>query len=143
MRKTTLDNVILGGGNILESTSIERSVIGVRARIEDHTVVKNSIIMGLDRYETLNEIAIKKAAGYPPHLGIGKHCHIENAIIDKNCAIGNHVIIRGGRNLPDSETKDYCIRDGIIIIKEGSIIADNTIIGNPLKIAEPALMEIY
>ncbi|MFK7981069.1 MAG: glucose-1-phosphate adenylyltransferase [Saprospiraceae bacterium] len=142
IRKSILDNVILGGGNIIEEATIENAVIGVRARIESNTYIKNAIIMGIDKYESLEDIAIKKVTGYPPHLGIGENCHIEEAIIDKNCAIGNHVIIKGGKGLQDIETKDYCIRNGIIIIKEGAIIPNETIIGHYEKITQPGLLEM-
>lgn len=140
--KTRLDNVILGGGNIIEEATIENAVIGVRARIEHNTYIKNAIIMGIDKYESLEDIAIKKVTGYPPHLGIGQNCHIEQAIIDKNCAIGNNVIIKGGKDLLDIETEDYCIRDGIIIVKEGAIIPDKTIIGNQVEVVVSALLEM-
>ena len=130
MRKTLFDNVIVTGGCIIHEATIERSVIGIRSRVEENTVVKDSILMGIDYYQTLEEIAALKAKGNQPHLGIGKNCHIENAIIDKNCSIGDNVIIRGGDNLEDVETPVYCIRDGIIILKKGVIVPDGTVIGN-------------
>jgi len=130
MRKTLFDNVIFTGGSIIHEATIERSVIGIRSRVEEGTVIKRSILMGIDYYQTLEEIAALKANGNQPHLGIGKNCHIEDAIIDKNCSIGNNVTIRGGANLEDVETPIYCIRDGIIILKKGVIVKDGTVIGN-------------
>ena len=130
IRKTSFDNVILTGGSILHDATIEQSVIGIRSRVEEGTVVKKSILMGTDRYETLEEIAAIKKEGKRPHMGIGKNCHIEDAIIDKNCSIGNNVTIKGGPNLDDTETPVYCIRDGIIILKKGAIVQDGTVIGN-------------
>jgi len=47
-----------------------------------------------------------------------------------NCAIGNNVTIRGGDNLEDIETDTYCVRDGIIILKKGAVVLNNTLIGN-------------
>ena len=49
-----------------------------------------------------------------------------------NCAIGNNVTIKGGSNLEDIETDAYCIRDGIIILKKGAVVLNNTVIGNPV-----------
>ncbi len=132
MRKTLFDNVIFTGGCIIHEATIESSVIGIRSRVEEGTVIKRSILMGTDYYQTLEEIAELKAKGNQPHIGIGKNCHIEDAIIDKNCSIGNNVTIRGGAGLEDVETPVYCIRDGIIILKKGVIVQDNTIIGNAL-----------
>lgn len=133
MRKSLLDNVITTGGCIIHEATIERSVIGIRSRVEEGTLVRRSILMGIDYYESLEEIAEVKATGSKPHLGIGKNCHIEDAIIDKNCSIGNNVTIKGGADLEDVETPVYCIRDGIIILKKGAIVQDGTIIGNALS----------
>jgi len=130
IRKTTLDEVIFTGGSIIHEANIEQSVIGVRTRIEEGTTVKQSILMGIDYYETLEEIAAIKKDGKRPHMGIGKNCHIENAIIDKNCSIGDNVTIKGGANLEDTENDIFCIRDGIIILKKGAIVQSGTVIGN-------------
>lgn len=135
-RKTTFDNVIHTGGCIIHDASIERSVIGIRTRIEENTIVKSSILMGIDYYESLEEIEAIKQKGEKPHIGIGKNCYIENAIIDKNCAIGDNVTIKGGPNLADTETPVYCIRDGIIILKKGAIVQSGTTIGNEATLVE-------
>ena len=132
LQKTMIDKVILTEGCIIHDSEIESSVIGIRSRVENGSYVKNAILMGIDHYETLKEIEATKKEGKRPHLGIGKNCHIENAIIDKNCAIGDNVTIRGGDGLEDTETPVYCIRDGIIILKKGAIVQNNTVIGNPL-----------
>ena len=56
-----------------------------------------------------------------PLLGIGQRCHIANAIIDKNCRIGDDVRIVGGKHLEDSDNKLFTIKDGIIVVKKGAI----------------------
>lgn len=129
LRKSTVDRAMIASGSIIHNATIERSVIGVRSRIEDNTLIKDSIVMGLDYYETLHTIAANKAKGNKPHLGIGKNCHIENAIIDRNCAIGDNVSIIGHASLTDIETPTYCIRDGIIILKKGATVLNDTVIG--------------
>ena len=108
---TKLNKSIVAEGCIIHARLIDRSVIGVRSRIGESTKVKNSIIMGNDYYQTLEEIVLKKDE-IP--MGIGKSCHIEHAIIDKDCRIGNHVTIMGGDELLDEETDQYCIVDGIV-----------------------------
>ena len=133
MRKTYFDKVILTGGSIIHDARLEQTVIGIRSRVEEGTVIKKSILMGTDYYETLEDIAKIKKDGKRPHMGIGKNCYIEDAIIDKNCSIGNNVTIKGGSNLEDTETPVYCIRDGIIILKKGAIVQDGTIIGNAVS----------
>ena len=63
-----------------------------------------------------------------PSIGVGKFCYIENAILDKNCHIGNNVRIIGSKHLQDGEFDTYCIKDGVIVIKKDAIIKDGTII---------------
>ena len=123
---TKLNKSIVAEGCIIHARLIDRSVIGVRSRIGASTKVKNSIIMGNDYYQTLEEIVLKKDE-IP--MGIGQSCHIEHAIIDKDCRIGNHVIIMGGDELPDEETEQYCIVDGIVVIKKRAIIPSGSRIG--------------
>jgi glucose-1-phosphate adenylyltransferase len=55
-------------------------------------------------------------------MGIGSRCFIKNAILDKNCSVGDDVRINGGRHLDDAETSTYCVRDGIVVIKKGAVI---------------------
>ena len=133
VKKSMIDQVIIGEGAIIHNATVERSVIGIRSRIEENTTIKNSIVMGIDKYESLTDIASIKAASKKPHLGIGQNCYIENTIIDMNCAIGNNVTIRGGDNLEDIETDTYCVRDGIIILKKGAVVLNNTLIGNAVS----------
>jgi len=82
--------------------------------------------MGNDYYQTVDDI---EQLPKNQLLGIGNNCIIENAILDKNVRVSNHVSIRGGAGLEDIETDTYCIRDGIVIIKKNAVIYANTIIG--------------
>jgi len=107
MFKTLFDRAMVGDGAIIHNASIERSVIGIRSRIEDGTTIKSSIVMGNDYYESLIRIAALQKKG-TPLLGIGKNCHIENAIIDKNARVGDHTIIKGGEDLTDIERSIRC-----------------------------------
>ena len=125
---TTLNMAFIAEGSIIHNANIEKSVIGIRSRIEDDTQISHSIVMGNDYYETL--LDIERIKGKMPPLGIGKNCIIEHAIVDKNCRIGNEVIIRGDKSLADAETDSYCIRDGIVILKKEAIIEDGSIIGH-------------
>ena len=95
---TMIDRAIIAEGSIIHAASISQSVIGIRSRIGKDTVVKNVYIMGCDYYETIDQINEKTQAG-KPILGIGERCVIEDAIVDKNCSIGNDVVIRGGAHL--------------------------------------------
>lgn len=113
---TSLENVLLSEGCVLRATKIERSVIGTRSRIGKETVITNSYVMGADYFQTLEQI--KKA----PKMGIGERCFINNAIIDKNCFIGDDVNINGGKHLLDYDNADFTVKDGIVVIKKGAVI---------------------
>lgn len=125
---TSLTKAVIAEGCILSAACIKHSVIGIRSRIGDGTTIENAYIMGSDRYQTLLEIADEVEAGNPL-IGIGARCKIINAIVDKNCRIGNDVQINGGSHLQDGDFEFYVIKDGIVVVKKGAIIHDGTIIG--------------
>ncbi len=122
---TILDKTVLAEGCIIHAGKIERSVIGIRSRICEESTVINTYMMGSDYYQTLDEL-IDNPSNIP--MGIGKRCFIKNAILDKNCCIGNDVRINGGKHLEDAETDLYVIRDGIVVIKKGAIIPHGFVI---------------
>ena len=79
--------------------------------------------MGNDYYETLAEIEHDQERGIPK-IGIGDRCYFKNAIVDKNCRIGNDVRINGGAHLPPGDHALYAVKDGIVVIKKGAILPD-------------------
>jgi glucose-1-phosphate adenylyltransferase len=83
--------------------------------------------MGTDYYETLEDMNNSVSKGLPK-LGIGERCYIKNAIIDKNCRIGNDVRINGGHHLANSDHSLYTIKEGIIVVKKGAILPDGFVI---------------
>lgn len=118
---------VIAEGSIILCKSLEKCIIGIRSRIGFGTELKSCYIMGNDYYETLAQITAQKDSGLPP-TGIGENCRIENAIVDKNVHIGNNVVIIGGANLPDQDHELYTVKDGIVVIKKGSYIADNFVL---------------
>lgn len=139
---THLSQSLIAEGSIIHAKKIQQSVVGIRSRIGQQTRIIRSIIFGNDFVESPNGFV--DIDGAIP-MGIGKNCVIENAIIDKNCRIGNNVSIIGDLSLEPTKQKDYCIVDGIIVLKKGACIPDNTIIGlqpdQPLKIPGKVLVE--
>ncbi len=114
-----LKNTVISEGCIIHAEKIERSIIGIRSRIGKSTVITNTYMMGSDFYETLEEVENKKIDIF---MGVGENCYINNAIIDKNCRIGDNVQINGGSHLENQETENYIVKDGIIVIKKGAVI---------------------
>ncbi len=124
---TTLEKTVIAEGSIILASRIERSVVGIRARIGHGTTIVNSYIMGNDLYETLAEMKENAANGIP-RIGIGERCYIRNAIIDKHSRIGNDVRINGGTHLENTDHMLYTIKDGIVVVKKGAILPDGFVI---------------
>lgn len=126
---TNLNNTIVADGCILNGDKLERSVIGIRSRIGKGTVIKSTYMMGTDFYEHLEEVLELGTTQQPPPIGVGERCYIENAILDKNCRIGNDVRIKGGAHLPDGDFETHTIQDGIVVVKKGAVIPNGVTIG--------------
>ena len=124
---TTLEKTIVAEGCIINASRVENSVLGIRTRIGYGTTIVSCYIMGTDFYETLEEMNASVTNGLPK-LGIGERCYIKNAIIDKNCRIGNDVRINGGAHLQNADHLLYTIKDGIVVVKKGSVIPDGFVI---------------
>jgi glucose-1-phosphate adenylyltransferase len=123
---TAIHHSVVAEGCILHAESIQGSLIGIRTRIGRNTVIKNSILMGADFFETIEDIVHN--TGQIP-MGIGNNCVLHQVIVDKNARVGNNVKIIGDDSLAEVREEAYSIVDGIIVLKKGAIIPDNTCIG--------------
>jgi glucose-1-phosphate adenylyltransferase len=124
---TTLEKTVLAEGCLVFASRIENSVLGIRSHIGHGSTVVNCYMMGADYYETLEEMEKDTNIGIPK-LGIGERCYIKNAIIDKNCRIGNDVRINAGAHLENTDHTLYTVKDGIVVIKKGAILPNGFII---------------
>lgn len=124
---TTLNRTIIAEGCIVQASKVEHAVLGIRSRVGKDTVITNSYVMGSDRYQTLAEIESETNSGNSL-IGIGDRCFINNAIVDKNCRIGNDVKINGGSHLPDGDYPLYAVKDGIVVVKKGAVLPSGTVI---------------
>ena len=122
---TALNKTVIAEGCIVSAAKIEKSVIGIRSRIGNESTVINTYMMGSDYYESLEDI---NNSNIPILMGIGERCFIKNAILDKNCRIGDDVRINGGKHLEDKETDTYMIKQGIVVIKKSATIPKGTVI---------------
>ncbi len=121
----TVHNSLVTEGSMIEPGAvIENSVVGLRCRIGRDVVIRNTVIMGADFYETPDTIAAHHSNGEPP-LGIGAGTHIEGAIIDKNCHIGRNVRIINEKGVDQTEETPFgMIRDGIVVTAKGTSLPD-------------------
>mgnify|MGYP001827152022 CR=1 FL=1 len=122
-----LDHTLLADGCRVNQADIRDAVIGLRSLIGPKAKIRFSILMGADYYETEVDRAENKRLGRPD-IGIGEGAVIEGAIIDKNARIGCNVHIRHLPDRPDSETDNWVVRDGLVVIPKDAVIADDTVI---------------
>ena len=123
-RNSIINKSLISEGCIINAKEIKRSVIGIRSRIGEGTVLENCYVMGNDFYQDLDELN-HEASVNKIHVGIGENCFIQNALVDKNVRIGNNVHISGGKHLDNFTNELYSIKDGIVVIKKGAILSDN------------------
>lgn len=116
-------------GCIIKSSKVLNSIIGVRSRLEEGSVVENALIMGSDDYQSDAERLADLAAGKPA-VGIGANSVIRNAIIDKNARIGRNVKIinKDGVQNVERESEGYWIRNGIVIVIKDTSVPEGTVI---------------
>ena len=124
---TTLEKTLIAEGCIINASRIENSIIGIRTRIGAGTTIVSSYLMGNDYFETLDEINHASAHGLPT-VGIGNRCYIRNAIVDKNCRIGDDVRINGGNHLENVDHSLYTIKEGIVVVKKGAVLPNGFVI---------------
>ena len=120
-------SLISDGCVVMKGATIERSLLGVRSRIGRDSVLRETVIIGADRFETDAERDANRARGRPS-FNVGDGCVIERAILDKDCRVGHNVHITNHRNVAREDGKFYSIREGIVVIPKGAEVPDNTVI---------------
>lgn len=122
-----IDSSMVCEGCILNGVRVRNSVIGLRSRIDGGTVIEDSIIMGTDFFETLNELRENLVTGRPS-VGIGANSTVRRAILDKNVRVGKNVRLVNKDNIENYDAPDgsFFIRDRLIIVPKGAIIPDGT-----------------
>jgi glucose-1-phosphate adenylyltransferase len=124
-----IDNSMVSEGCILNGIRAQKSIIGLRSRIDNGTIIENSIVMGSDFFESIEEIKLNVEKQIP-HIGIGENCTIRRSIIDKNARIGNNVQLINQRGIDHEDDTNGCyyIREGIVIIPKNAVIPSGTVI---------------
>lgn len=124
---TTLEKTLIAEGSIINASRLQHCVVGIRARIGYGTTIVSSYIMGNDYYETIEVMQENVSKGIPK-IGIGERCYIKDAIIDKNCRIGDDVRINGGKHLENTDHPLYSVKDGIVVVKKGAILPNGFVV---------------
>jgi glucose-1-phosphate adenylyltransferase len=113
---------ILSEGSILSGSRVTDSIVGVRAVVRAGSVIERSVIMGESSWESL------PADSTLLPLGIGRDCHIRNAIVDFDTRIGDGSKLINAGGIQNADAENYCIRDGIIVVPKGAVIPPGTVI---------------
>lgn len=119
-----IDRCLVCEGAMIHDTEISDSIIGIRSIIGQGTKISRSIIMGADYYEKEE----RRERDHKMPVGIGRHCLIENAIIDKNVRMGDNVQIINAQKLDKHIGEMFCVRDGIVVIPKDVQIPSGTVI---------------
>ncbi|KAK8594286.1 hypothetical protein V6N13_126095 [Hibiscus sabdariffa] len=132
---------VIGDGCILHRCKINGTVVGMRTKIGDGTIIEDSVIMGSDVYQIEdgrnNNIYSKSVP-----IGIGKNTEIRKAIVDKNARIGNNVkknltkiparyqqiINKDNVEEGDREANGYIISGKIMVVLRSAEIPDDSIL---------------
>jgi glucose-1-phosphate adenylyltransferase len=117
-----INRAVIADGCIITQANIERAVIGIRSVIEIGTTIRNCVLMGADLYQEEDPHPV---SGRPP-IGIGAHCVIEGAIIDKNARIGSDVVISPAGKPENLDGDNFYIRDGVVVVPKNAVIASGT-----------------
>jgi glucose-1-phosphate adenylyltransferase len=122
-----IDHAVISDGCIINRARISNTIVGLRTIIGDGTELNRVVILGSDYYESAESVERHEHQGLP-RVGIGAHCKIENAIIDKNARIGNNVVISPAGKAENVDHAQYFIRDGIVIIPKDAVLPNGMVI---------------
>ncbi len=121
IENSQLIQVLIAEGCCVDNATITHSIIGLRSQIANGAVIKDSILMGADYYDTPERML---PSGIP--MGIGQGSYIEGAIIDKNVRIGAGVIIKPFPRDKDIDRDNWVVRDGIVVIPKHTVLPPGT-----------------
>jgi glucose-1-phosphate adenylyltransferase len=123
-----LDHCLVSDGCVIGAgTTITRCVIGIRTQIGRNVTLRDSVLLGADRYDNQEERDENQRRGLP-NLGIGDGSVIDNAILDKDSRIGVNCRIINKDRIQNSEGKNFVIREGVVVIPKGAVVLDGTVI---------------
>ncbi len=111
-------------GSIIDAGEISHSVIGLRCRIKQGTIIEDSIMNGHRSYHPF----LEKIAPSDQYFSIGENCLIRRAILDEETKVGDRVQLVNVQNLQKYDGDGIFIRDGIIIVTSGTEILDDFVL---------------
>ncbi|MEI6669974.1 MAG: glucose-1-phosphate adenylyltransferase [Acidobacteriota bacterium] len=119
-----VEHALVAEGCYINRCTVETSIVGIRARIDERARVLRSVLLGADYYEDDTEDASTQAVP----LGIGQDSILDRVIVDKNARIGRGVRLVNEQHVENADGENYAIRNGIIVIPKNAVIEDGTVI---------------
>lgn len=116
-----IDASLISDGSIILADHVRESVIGIRSIVRAGCKLERVVMMGADFFEDVPTPGL-------PYIGLGRHCEIRNAILDKDVRIGSGVRLVNERNLQEYQDDHVFIRDGVIVVPKGAIIPEGYVI---------------
>src|SRR5262245_50322634 len=65
-----INNSLISDGCILNHVRVDHSIVGIRTRIENGSIIEHSLLMGADYYQTIEDLSEERQHGLP-WIGIG------------------------------------------------------------------------
>ena len=127
LRGARISKVMLAEGCKIGDAEITNSLVGIRSIIGSQVVMRDTVMMGSDYYETEEQRAENRQLGRPD-IGVGDGSVIESAIIDKKARIGRNVQIRFLPDRPNSDNDNWLVRDGLVVVPKSAVVSDDTVI---------------
>ena len=127
VNSSSIRSSILAEGSIIDDSELDRTIVGIRSIISNGSRIYQSVLMGADYYES-DVSRVANAQSGAPHLGIGRNCLIQNAIIDKNARIGDNSVLVNRDGIDNYDNENYYIRDGIVIVPKDATIPPETVV---------------
>jgi glucose-1-phosphate adenylyltransferase len=118
---------IITEGCIINDARVVNSIVGIRSRIENGSTLEDTLMMGADFYQSLDDLA-RDQENQLNRIGVGRNTHIRRAIIDKNARIGSNVRLVNENGVDRLDGPGYYIRDGIIIVPKNGVVPDGTVV---------------
>jgi glucose-1-phosphate adenylyltransferase len=125
--RSRVENSLVCEGAVIVDSDVSDSVIGIRAYVGARTRMHRVVMMGADYYPWADTDGQVRVQG-PASPGIGEDTRIENAIVDKNVSVGRRCVITNWAGVQEGEGPGFYIRDGIVVLTKGAVIADGTTI---------------
>ncbi|MEM6792445.1 MAG: glucose-1-phosphate adenylyltransferase [Acidobacteriota bacterium] len=116
-----IEQSVLCEGSVIKAERIVKSVIGIRSMVREGTVLERCVVMGTTQRQSTN-------AEDEVQMGIGRDCHIHNAIIDSGARIGDGSRLINESGVEEADGDFYCIRGGVVVIPAMAVVPPGTVI---------------